>query len=280
MASFEAAGQTVTTMENKGYSWKKIAVVLLILALIILPWAVASRIRDKRLDVQESFVRSNLKLIQIAMQEYYVEHKSLPFSPEGPDHALYKLKPYIVAKYFDGELKKAPETRAFWDDEGKRLRNSDFFYLNEPSVKPDFARIILMSRAGLTGGWVYLASGFLITGHKAEGADARLLGSCDTPERFLVSNFQLYQEWSRTHPESITQSCSHVCVSGGPCQLVHSAGGGVSIDYKYEGNQLTKCFVTTEKGVIEETVELDDLGRIANLSRKPDHWENLLREER
>jgi hypothetical protein len=31
-----------------------------------------------------------------------------------------------------------------------------------------------------------------------------------------------------------------------------------------------------EKGVIEETVELDDLGRIAKLSRKPDHWESLL----
>jgi len=35
-------------------------------------------------------------------------------------------------------------------------------------------------------------------------------------------------------------------------------------------------FITTDKGMIEETVELDDLGRIAKLSRKPDHWESLL----
>jgi hypothetical protein len=37
-----------------------------------------------------------------------------------------------------------------------------------------------------------------------------------------------------------------------------------------------KVFVITEKGVIEETVEHDDLGHIIKLSRKPDHWERLL----
>ena len=263
-------------MGSKIGSWNKIAFVVIVLTLI-LSWPIGIRLRNQReLEEQELFVRSHLRQIQLALQEYFFEHDSLPFSPEGPDHALYRLKPYIDADSFDGDLKKAPEARAFWDDKEKCLNNSDFFYLNEPSLKPDSIRVVLMSRPGLTGEWVYLGMGFGWTGHKAELADFRLLGSCDTPERFLVADFGLYQEWSRTHPQSIIQSCTHECISGGPCHLVQSAGGGVSIDYKYEGNRLTKCFVATDKGVIEETVELDDLGRIAKLSRKPDHWERLL----
>jgi hypothetical protein len=49
-----------------------------------------------------------------------------------------------------------------------------------------------------------------------------------------------------------------------------------AIRQRYERDRVRKCSVTTDKGVIEETVELDDLGRIAKLSRKPDHWESVL----
>lgn len=256
------------SMENKTYSWKHFAFFVLVPALIILPWAIASRIRDQRLDEQRSLVRSNLKSIQIALQEFFVEHGSLPFSPEGPNHALYKLRPYIDAECFDGDTKKPPEARAFWDDREKRLKNSDIFYLNEPGVRPDFARIVLMSRPGLTGGWVYFATGLSIDAHSAAECDLRLLGSCQTADPFLLANYELYQDWLRTHPDSLTQTGSNVGVLPG--------GGNISIDYRYEGKRLKKCFITTEKGVIEETVELDDLGRIAKLSRKPDHWESLL----
>jgi hypothetical protein len=255
------------TVESTNYSGKKVGYVLLVLALI-LPWLVANRFRSYRLHEQEFLVRSNLKLIQIALQEYFVEHKSLPFSPQGPDYALYKLKPYIGAECFEGDTKNLQEARAFWEDDEKRLRNSDFYYLNEPSVRPDFARFILMSRPGLTGEWAYLATGFGITGHKAKGADLTLLGSCQTPDLFLIANFGLYQEWLRTHPDSIAQSGGHVGMT--------PAGASISLDYRYEGDRLRKCFVRTDKGVIEETVELDYLGRIAKLSRQPDHWESLL----
>jgi hypothetical protein len=98
-------------MENTNYSWKKVGYGLLVLALV-LPWPVANRFRSYRLHERESLIRSNLKLIQIALQEYYVEHGSLPFSPEGPDQALYKLKPYIDATVFDGDAKKAPPKHA------------------------------------------------------------------------------------------------------------------------------------------------------------------------
>jgi hypothetical protein len=254
-------------MEPKTHPWRVVGIILLGLALMVLG-PLASRIRDQRLDAQRTFVRSNLKLIQIALQEYFVQYKSLPFSPEGPDHALYKLKPYIDAECFDGDPKKPPEARAFWDDREKCLKNSDFLYLNEPGVKPDFARFLLRSRPGMTGEWVYLAAGFGITGHEAKGADSRLLGSCQTRDLFLIANFQLYQDWLRTHPDWITQSGNYVGMTPG--------GGSISLDYRYEGKRLRKCFITTDKGVIGETVELDDLGRIAKLSRKPDHWESLL----
>jgi hypothetical protein len=62
--------------------------------------------------------------------------------------------------------------------------------------------------------------------------------------------------------------------------MISPDGGYISIDYRYDGKRLKKCFISTYKGVIEETVELDDLGRIAKLSRKPDHWERLLEKER
>jgi hypothetical protein len=256
-------------MEPKTHPWRVVGIILLGLALMVCG-PLASRIRDQRLDAQRTLVRYNLKLIQIALQEYFVEYKSLPFSPEGPAHALYKLKPYLDAECFDGDAKKPPEARAFWDDREKRLKNSDFFYVNEPSVKPDFARIVLMSRPGLTGEWVYVATGFRITSHEAKGADLRLLGSYQTSDVFLIVDFQLYHEWLRTHPDSLSQSGSHVGVTPG--------GANISIDYQYEGNRLRKCIITTDKGVIEETVELDDLGRITKLSRKPDHWESLLGE--
>ncbi len=162
-------------MESKNHPWRVVAIILLGLALMVLG-PLASRIRDRRQDEQRDFVRSNLKLIQIALQEYFVQYKSLPFSPEGPDQVLYKLKPYIDAECFDGDPKKPPEARAFWDDREKRLKNSDFFYLNEPSVRPDFARIVLMSRPGLTGAWVYVATGFGITGHGAEGSGFEIAG--------------------------------------------------------------------------------------------------------
>jgi hypothetical protein len=47
----------------------------------------------------------------------------------------------------------------------------------------------------------------------------------------------------------------------------NSRSANISFDYQYEGNRLRKCIITTDKGVIEETVELDDLGRIVKLSR-------------
>src|SRR5260370_40190 len=234
-------------MENKNHPWRVVGIILLGLALMV-AGPLAIRIRDQRQDEQRTFVRSNLKLIQIAMTESFVQYKGLPRSPEGPDQGIYKLKPYIDAECFDGDLKKSPEARAVWDEDEKRLKNSDFFYLNEPSVKPDFARIILISRPGLTRGWVYLATGFSITGHSAAEFDLRLLGSCQTPDLFLIANYELYQDWLRTHPDSLAQSGSNV-------GLIR--GANVAIDYKFEGKRLKKRSVTTDKGVIEETVELD-----------------------
>lgn len=263
-------------MQNRNLSRKTLITVLLIVATFLL---VAVLDLWPRHDQPVSVIESNLKRILIDLQDYYAKHRSLPFSPEGPEHALYELRSLTDVSYFDCDPNKPATSRAFWDNQNKRLSNADFLYLNESSLKPDFFRVIMMSRPGLDPNSVYLGTGSArILVRKAVAADSRFLGSCITPEGFLIADFKLFQEWSRTHPESITKSSTLVDVAG-HCRILRAQGGGISIDYSYDGGRLSKCYVTTTKGMIEETVGFDDLGRISELSRKPDPWQRLLGEE-
>jgi hypothetical protein len=224
-----------------------------------------------------SLARTNLRIILTAMQNYYAEHGTFPYSPKGPDYALYELRDSMEATYFDGTEQKAPENRAIWDDKEKCLRNGDFLYLNEPGLKPEFVRMIVMSKPHVVPDGVYLGAGWgRVYFHAVNNPDARLLGSCDTPERLLVADARLFEDWSRTHPEAISQRTTHQCDGTGTCTHLSSEGGGFAIQYRYANGRLAGCSVKTAKGVIEETVEFDDLGRIAGVTRRPHNWQDLL----
>lgn len=67
-----------------------------------------------------------------ALYAYAKEHGAMPQSPQGGEHALYKLKPYVPdAAAFDSLYMFIENGTAYWDDEQQRVVNADYTCLNK-----------------------------------------------------------------------------------------------------------------------------------------------------
>ena len=93
--------------------------------------------------------------MNMALRMYLHDHGALPYSERGAEYALYKLKPYVSgAELFDGFYTHIENGVAYWNDEDKKLENSDYDYLNRPSFSGTDASgqevAVLVERWGAT----------------------------------------------------------------------------------------------------------------------------------
>jgi hypothetical protein len=207
-----------------------------------------------------------LRNICLAMAQYHAQHGSLPYSDDGPEHALYLLHPFLD----DEELK--------WNHDLERLEDSNIEYINEKDARPYSSRVLILAKRGLTKSGVYLGGGDGITWwHDCPAPpDRSLLGSWLTLEGFLVPDLTTWEDWEQTHPSSGQHRSTTSVTDEMGTRLVQTEIGALLIRYEYADGRVAKCIITTPKGVIEEDVETDHLGRVIGLSRKPDDWKSLL----
>lgn len=211
-------------------------------------------------------LQRELKNICLAMLHYHQQYGSFPYSDDGPRHALYLLRPFL-----DGEQLK-------WNHERERFEDGTFEYLNERDAQPGTRRVLIMARVGSTNQVLFgMADGVTLYYDCPGAPDRSLLGSWRTVEHFLVSDVTMLMDWCQTHPSSgLRRSETSVTDENGTLLVETEEIGVLSIRCEYSDGRLEKCLITTPKGIIEEDVETDHLGRVIGLSRKPDDWRTLL----
>lgn len=136
------------------------------------PWSEAERQADRH---------GNARNLYYALSLWERENGALPYSPEGPEHALYKLKEYlprcpILPELGPGLREPGLDIGVFelpygilgnkhphWDDRRKRLVEGAYDYLNEARrldwTEPAFA--VYAEKRGIGGGgrWVVFCNG-------------------------------------------------------------------------------------------------------------------------